>query len=186
MLAGHRHRRTGRRRQGHPGAPARRHHRPQPPRHRPDLSCGRACAAVAWPAAGQCLGCRNRWRARSIWRSSTGTRCRRMTSARPPRRWRSFRRCGAILVEKQRDFARTPPGAVLDGRDIGTVVCPDADVKLYVTATPKFGQCGGGRDRSQRRHRRIHRNPRRYRAPRRARHGPARLTFEAGDRRSLA
>ncbi|MER9870178.1 (d)CMP kinase [Mesorhizobium sp. M0136] len=40
-----------------------------------------------------------------------------------------------ILVEKQRDFARTPPGAVLDGRDIGTVVCPDADVKLYVTAS---------------------------------------------------
>src|SRR5690606_10971710 len=39
------------------------------------------------------------------------------------------------LVEKQREFARTPPGAVLDGRDIGTVVCPDAGVKLYVTAT---------------------------------------------------
>ena len=39
-----------------------------------------------------------------------------------------------ILVEKQRDFAKAPPGAVLDGRDIGTVVCPDADVKLYVTA----------------------------------------------------
>ncbi|HUH49609.1 MAG TPA: (d)CMP kinase [Mycoplana sp.] len=39
------------------------------------------------------------------------------------------------LVEKQREFAKTPPGAVLDGRDIGTVVCPDADVKLYVTAT---------------------------------------------------
>jgi cytidylate kinase len=40
-----------------------------------------------------------------------------------------------ILVEKQRDFARRPGGAVLDGRDIGTVVCPDADVKLYVTAS---------------------------------------------------
>jgi cytidylate kinase len=39
------------------------------------------------------------------------------------------------LVDKQREFARTPPGAVLDGRDIGTVVCPDAGVKLYVTAT---------------------------------------------------
>src|SRR5690606_37791820 len=39
------------------------------------------------------------------------------------------------LVEKQRGFARAAPGAVLDGRDIGTVVCPDADVKLYVTAT---------------------------------------------------
>lgn len=40
-----------------------------------------------------------------------------------------------ILVEKQRAFARLPQGAVLDGRDIGTVVCPDADVKLYVTAS---------------------------------------------------
>ena len=40
-----------------------------------------------------------------------------------------------ILVEKQREFARGPQGAVLDGRDIGTVVCPDAEVKLYVTAS---------------------------------------------------
>ena len=40
-----------------------------------------------------------------------------------------------ILVEKQRAFARQLPGSVLDGRDIGTVVCPDAAVKLYVTAT---------------------------------------------------
>ena len=40
-----------------------------------------------------------------------------------------------ILVEKQRAFAARPDGAVLDGRDIGTVVCPDARVKLYVTAS---------------------------------------------------
>lgn len=40
-----------------------------------------------------------------------------------------------ILVEKQREFAANPDGAVLDGRDIGTVVCPDAPVKLYVTAS---------------------------------------------------
>lgn len=40
-----------------------------------------------------------------------------------------------ILVEKQRAFAAAPPGAVLDGRDIGTVVCPDATVKLYVMAS---------------------------------------------------
>ncbi len=38
------------------------------------------------------------------------------------------------LMAFQRDFATRPPGAVLDGRDIGTVVCPDADVKLFVTA----------------------------------------------------
>jgi CMP/dCMP kinase len=39
------------------------------------------------------------------------------------------------LLQFQRDFAATPPGAVLDGRDIGTVVCPDADAKIYVTAS---------------------------------------------------
>ena len=41
------------------------------------------------------------------------------------------------LLAFQRDFAATPPGAVLDGRDIGTVICPDADVKIFVTATPQ-------------------------------------------------
>lgn len=41
------------------------------------------------------------------------------------------------LVEAQRIFSRKEPGTVLDGRDIGTVVCPDAAVKLYVTATPE-------------------------------------------------
>ena len=41
----------------------------------------------------------------------------------------------AALLELQRAFARQKPGAVLDGRDIGTVVCPDADVKLFVTAS---------------------------------------------------
>lgn len=40
-----------------------------------------------------------------------------------------------ILVDKQRAFAAQPSGAVLDGRDIGTVVSPGADVKLYVTAS---------------------------------------------------
>ena len=40
-----------------------------------------------------------------------------------------------VLVEKQREFSRRAPGAVLDGRDIGTVVCPDANVKIYVTAS---------------------------------------------------
>jgi cytidylate kinase len=37
----------------------------------------------------------------------------------------------------QRNFAKTAPGAVLDGRDIGTVICPNADVKIFVTATPE-------------------------------------------------
>jgi cytidylate kinase len=41
------------------------------------------------------------------------------------------------LLAYQREFADRPPGAVLDGRDIGTVVCPAADVKIYVTASPE-------------------------------------------------
>ena len=41
------------------------------------------------------------------------------------------------LVEAQRAFAGAAPGAVLDGRDIGTVVCPDALIKFYVTASPE-------------------------------------------------
>jgi cytidylate kinase len=40
----------------------------------------------------------------------------------------------AALLAFQRDFAAQEPGAVLDGRDIGTVICPGADAKLYVTA----------------------------------------------------
>jgi cytidylate kinase len=50
----------------------------------------------------------------------------------------------AELLSLQRKTAGTPPGAVLDGRDIGTVVCPNADVKLFVTAAPET--------RAQRRH----------------------------------
>ncbi len=41
----------------------------------------------------------------------------------------------AALVDFQRRFARSEGGAVLDGRDIGTVICPEAEVKLYVTAS---------------------------------------------------
>lgn len=41
------------------------------------------------------------------------------------------------LLAFQRGFAAQPGGAVLDGRDIGTVVCPEARVKLFVTATPE-------------------------------------------------
>jgi cytidylate kinase len=48
------------------------------------------------------------------------------------------------LLEFQRQFGNQRPGAVLDGRDIGTVVCPHADVKLFITATPE--------ERARRRH----------------------------------
>lgn len=50
----------------------------------------------------------------------------------------------ACLIERQRAFAEQPGGAVLDGRDIGTVIVPHADAKLYVKATPTT--------RAQRRH----------------------------------
>jgi CMP/dCMP kinase len=43
----------------------------------------------------------------------------------------------AALFKLQQEFAKAPPGAVLDGRDIGTVICPDADVKIFVTASPQ-------------------------------------------------
>jgi len=55
------------------------------------------------------------------------------------------------LLAFQRDFAGSPPGgapgAVLDGRDIGTVVCPDADLKIFVTASPE--------ERARRRHKEL-------------------------------
>jgi cytidylate kinase len=46
---------------------------------------------------------------------------------------RSVRRA---LVDAQRKFSKTLPGTILDGRDIGTVVCPDANIKFYVFANP--------------------------------------------------
>jgi CMP/dCMP kinase len=43
----------------------------------------------------------------------------------------------AALLAFQREFGRRPPGAVLDGRDIGTVIFPDAEVKIFVAASPE-------------------------------------------------
>jgi cytidylate kinase len=53
----------------------------------------------------------------------------------------------SALLDRQRDFAAQPGGAVLDGRDIGTVIAPDADAKLFVTASPET--------RARRRHREL-------------------------------
>jgi 3-phosphoshikimate 1-carboxyvinyltransferase len=53
----------------------------------------------------------------------------------------------SILLDFQRKFAATGNGAVLDGRDIGTVVCPDADIKFFITASLET--------RAQRRHREL-------------------------------
>lgn len=43
----------------------------------------------------------------------------------------------ALLFNQQREFARQPGGAILDGRDIGTNICPEANVKFFVTASPQ-------------------------------------------------
>ncbi len=43
----------------------------------------------------------------------------------------------SALIALQHEFARSEPGAVIDGRDIGTVIAPHAEVKIYVTATPE-------------------------------------------------
>ena len=53
----------------------------------------------------------------------------------------------AALLQLQRDFAVRPPGAVLDGRDIGTVVCPTAAAKVFVTADVE--------ERARRRHKEL-------------------------------
>jgi cytidylate kinase len=55
----------------------------------------------------------------------------------------------SALVERQRAFAAQPGGAVLDGRDIGTVIAPDADAKLFVTASAE--------ERARRRHAELER-----------------------------
>ncbi|MGB3845085.1 MAG: (d)CMP kinase [Sphingopyxis sp.] len=66
---------------------------------------------------------------------STGSLASRV-SVHPPVR--------AALFQRQVDFANQPGGAVLDGRDIGTVIAPHADAKLFVTASPE--------ERARRRH----------------------------------
>lgn len=53
----------------------------------------------------------------------------------------------AALIQRQRDFAQQEGGAVLDGRDIGTVIAPEAEAKLFVTARPEV--------RAQRRHKEL-------------------------------
>ena len=83
-------------------------------------------------------------------RRASSRRCGRATSPRStPTTPKSAQRAGvdiasrvsaypsvrAALLDRQQQFAQQPGGAVLDGRDIGTVVAPDADAKLYVTAS---------------------------------------------------
>jgi CMP/dCMP kinase len=88
----------------------------------------------------------------------------------------------AALLAFQKDFARRDGGAVLDGRDIGTVICPEAEAKLYVTASDAV--------RAGRRHRELGRQlrvrARRPARPRRPRHGARRGADACGTRCALA
>ena len=103
-------------------------HRAALPRHRRRLDRGGP------RSLRRSRGGRRRPRAR-VSPISTTRPCARAKWARRPRwspRCRAFARA---LIEAQRAFAARPGGAVLDGRDIGTVICPDADVKIFVTAS---------------------------------------------------
>ena len=91
------------------------------------------------------------------------------------------------LINYQREFATKPPGAVLDGRDIGTVIAPGADVKLFVVASPEVraarrdpGTAGARRDG------RRAGGPGRPAAPRRARFPAHRRPPEGRAGRALA
>ena len=135
-LAGHRHRRARRRRQGNAGAAAWRRIWASPI-STPGCCIGRS-APGRWPAAAIRPWQRaraGRW-PRPI---STIRRCGWMRRRRRPRGSPPIPAVREALLEFQRRFAAAPPGgargAVLDGRDIGTVVCPDATLKLFVTAS---------------------------------------------------
>ena len=87
------------------------------------------------------------------------------------------------LLQRQRDFAAQAGGAVLDGRDIGTVIAPNADVKLFVTAIAG-GEGAAARSRAvgARNARPLRGCPSRHTRARRARHEPRDRASSAGRR----
>ena len=108
----------------------------------PARSTGRRRCSC-WTQAGDPAdpATRKRRRGASIRGCSPTRGCAATRSPRRPRWSPRSRQVRHALLGLQRDFAAHPPaparGAVLDGRDIGTVVCPAADVKLFVTASPE-------------------------------------------------
>ena len=90
----------------------------------------------------------------------------------------------AALIEAQRHFARRPGGAVLDGRDIGTVICPEAEVKIFVTASPEARAQRRALELARaRREGRLRGDPRRHRQARRARFAARRRALARRARR---
>ena len=134
-------------------------YRPSLSRHRPPLPRRRQGDGRARARPRRCRRGRPRRARRSTRRSSP---TRRSAAARPASSPRGSPSIAEVRARAPRSSSAISPagpgGAVLDGRDIGTAVCPDADVKIYVTATP-----GGARAAADRR------------APRQ---GPRRSTIE--------
>ena len=93
----------------------------------------------------------------------------------------------AALVEFQRGFARSPGGAVLDGRDIGTVICPEACPKIFVTASVEARATRRALELQRpRRKGRLRRRARRHRQARRARQKPRHGALDGGQGRHRA
>ena len=138
----HRRRRAGGVRQGdHRRAPGRRL-RPAGAGHRPALPGGgrRAGARRRRPRRrGRGRAARAR---RSISPGWTIRPCARARPARRPAGSRSTRRCARPCATSSAPSPRQPGGAVLDGRDIGTVIAPDAPAKLFVTASRRGARAG--------------------------------------------
>ena len=132
----HRHRRTGGLRQGH--ARARGSPRIIGLRHLDTGLLYRAVAKAVLDAGHKPTDARRAIAAAKTLDPAPSTRPRSSatTWARPPRWSRPSPRC-ARRCSTCSEVRRAPPGAVLDGRDIGTVICPNADVKIFVTASPE-------------------------------------------------
>ena len=135
---GDRHRRTGRQRQGQLSR------RLAERLHFAHLGTARSTAPWASPSCGQAATLQRRPGHRSRLRPAPRNHARvladlALRADEVARRLPGRRPGGAGSAAAQRDFAAYPPGgassAVLDGRDIGTIVCPDADAKLFVTAS---------------------------------------------------
>ena len=112
---------------------------------------------VALDAGAGCrrAGCPPRCAVPERWRPGPGPAERRRMSPMPfaPRRpetgppaWPPCRACAAPWSQRQRDFRR-PPGLVADGRDMGAVIFPDADLKVFLTASVE--------ERARRRHKQL-------------------------------
>ena len=134
----HRHRWSGGLGQGHAGQAHRRALRARPSRHRPALP-RRGPRRARRGALGD-PGSRSPRRPRSG--HARRSRLRGPGAGEAASIVARIPEVRAAILDYQRAFARRPAGAVLDGRDIGTVVCPDADVKIYVTATPRCAPSG--------------------------------------------